>query len=158
MDFENSVVLPILTAEGKVQSSTLVDADLYVALSAHRWELDREGYVRRFGNIEGRRYEIRLHRLVMACSPGDGLIIDHINRNPRDNRRANLRFVSVSENNMNRVLAEKAKPYWRQSKNRWHSAFKYKKKRYHVGYFSDYAEAEEALQKARRAVMGPLAG
>ena len=43
-----------------------------------------------------------LHRLLMK--PPRNMVIDHINRNPLDNRRINLRICTVDENNRNLSL------------------------------------------------------
>lgn len=43
---------------------------------------------------------VSLHRYLMKAQPGQ--IVDHINGNPLDNRKANLRFVTAQENGMNR--------------------------------------------------------
>ena len=43
---------------------------------------------------------IALHRLVMEPIP-DGLVVDHINRDTLDNRKANLRIVTQQENTWN---------------------------------------------------------
>lgn len=43
-----------------------------------------------------------LHRFVMNLCPGDGLQVDHINRNKQDNRRVNLRLASAALNGQNR--------------------------------------------------------
>ena len=48
-----------------------------------------------------------LHRLVMAAGPGE--IIDHINGDPLDCRRENLRSVTGSENNANRAFTRRCK-------------------------------------------------
>ncbi|WP_152486521.1 HNH endonuclease [Nocardiopsis lucentensis] len=157
MDARNTVVLPIFDTTGSVNSSTIVDSDIYPAVSKWMWEIDREGYVRRFIQVASRRHEIRLHRLVMACSPGDGLIVDHINRNTLDNRRANLRFVNPTESNLNRE-ARRPKPRWRKSRNCWQADFQFKFKYYYVGCYRTFEEAQEELDKARQKVMGPLAG
>lgn len=49
------------------------------------------------------RYKVRkvifLHRLIMGFP--DNLVIDHINRNPLDNRKSNLRVVTSNDNATN---------------------------------------------------------
>lgn len=48
----------------------------------------------------GKRHKYA-HQLIMC--PPDGYVVDHINRNGLDNRRANLRVVSKGKNNINRT-------------------------------------------------------
>ena len=45
---------------------------------------------------------IGLHRLIMK--PPKDMVVDHINRNPLDNRRINLRVCTMEENNRNLSL------------------------------------------------------
>lgn len=47
---------------------------------------------------------MRLSRFVMQALPGQ--VIDHINRDKLDNRRINLRFVTVAENAWNVIEAD----------------------------------------------------
>lgn len=49
-------------------------------------------------------YKPMLHRLIMGLGRNDHRQVDHINRNPLDNRRENLRVVSASENQFNKRL------------------------------------------------------
>ena len=51
----------------------------------------------------------RLHRLIMGCSPNDGVIIDHINKNTLDNRRSNLRRTTHQGNLMNKNIYSNSK-------------------------------------------------
>lgn len=54
------------------------------------------------GKINGKykNKTIKLHRFITNCPKG--LVVDHINRNPADNRRCNLRICTQFENNKNR--------------------------------------------------------
>lgn len=68
-----------------------------------------EGY--RFFKLtyEGRRHRIKMHRLVLAVALGgwpQGMV-DHINGDPLDNRRANLRLVDRKGNAQNRRRASR---------------------------------------------------
>lgn len=44
-------------------------------------------------------FHTMMHRMVMKANHGE--IVDHINNNPLDNRRANLRLVTRCQNQMN---------------------------------------------------------
>ena len=69
------------------------------------------GYLKLNAKVDGNRHEIQLHRLVWALVYGKfPKQIDHINGNPKDNRVENLREVTPSENDMNRVWAWKPNP------------------------------------------------
>ena len=63
---------------------------------------DYKGYLR--VKVQQRHY--RVHRLVWAYYYGEdipeGLVIDHIDHDPQNNRIDNLRVVTVGENNANR--------------------------------------------------------
>jgi hypothetical protein len=103
--FLRAAVIPIRNEKGVPIASTLVDPHLYSAISRWRWYLNKGGYAARSRNVKGVQEVLLLHRVVMCCTPGDGLIVDHINRSRLDNRRANLRYTTPAQNNKNRDLA-----------------------------------------------------
>lgn len=47
---------------------------------------------------------IRLHRFLMGLEDDDGRIVDHINRNSMDCRKANMRIATQSQNCLNRSI------------------------------------------------------
>ena len=62
------------------------------------------GYLLFDARVDGNRHDIKLHQLVWVLVYGRfPKQIDHINGNPKDNRVENLREVTRSENDMNRV-------------------------------------------------------
>lgn len=52
---------------------------------------------------DGKQVVLKLHRIVMKQATGNGTIIDHIDNNPANNRKDNLRICSGSENNRNQA-------------------------------------------------------
>jgi hypothetical protein len=91
-------------------AEALVDPEDYELVSAHRWHLsegypatnvlDPRGGLRSDGKRLRRRV-LRMHRLLMGCVPGDGVLVDHRNRNKLDNRRGNLRKGTRAVNSQN---------------------------------------------------------
>jgi hypothetical protein len=90
-------------AVGK-HSFALVDDDMLVELSKYAWKAKPNGcgthiYAVRNIKHEGMLVTVRMHRVVVGYY--GGLDVDHINRDPLDNRRANLRVVTRSQNVLN---------------------------------------------------------
>ena len=70
-----------------------------------------KGYVLFFMYICGIRVIVKLHQVVWVLNHGRlPRMIDHINGDGRDNRIENLREVSYSENNCNRLLPWRPNP------------------------------------------------
>ena len=94
------------------------------------------------------------HRLawlyVYGTWPKDQL--DHINRNPSDNRIANLRDVSHKQNGQNASKPSNNTSghpgvYWHKRDSKWVACIKHNYKHIHLGYFTDI-EAAVAARKA----------
>lgn len=79
-------------AKGK---SVIVDDDDYIKYNHLRWHLSDTGYAVR--RVNGETY--RLHRLIVKCP--EGMVVDHLNGNKLDCRRANLRICTQAENSRN---------------------------------------------------------
>jgi hypothetical protein len=63
--------------------------------------VNRDSSVTAFGiKPDGKHTTVYLHRVIM--SPAPGLQVDHIDGNPANNTRANLRIVTRRENLLNR--------------------------------------------------------
>lgn len=73
----------------------LVDDDDLELLGPRSWSLSTEGYA--VAKINGKQK--RMHRIIMQAK--DSEVVDHINGDKLDNRRANLRLCSHAENRRN---------------------------------------------------------
>jgi hypothetical protein len=78
----------------------IVDDDMHDQLSKFRWYVVNSGYVRR---STGRHTGVFMHHEVLGSPLNRGGLADHINRDKLDNRRENLRLVTLAENLHNRL-------------------------------------------------------
>jgi hypothetical protein len=84
--------------------------------------------------------------------------VDHINRDPYDNRICNLRLASWEENNRNR--SDKRSRGQRgvlMAKNRWVARITVNKKLIQLGSFKTFAEAKAAYDEAQTKYHGEFA-
>ena len=87
----------------------IVDPDDYERLSRHKWHVSGvsgTAYAVRSVKTENGKYSaVAMHRMVLSVPPG--MLVDHINRNSLDDRKANLRPATYSENGRNRTKYSK---------------------------------------------------
>lgn len=77
----------------------------------------------------------------------DGFVIDHINRNPLDNRLVNLRIVTPSENIRNKTKQKGLTSKYlgiAKVNNKYRAYLTYNGIWYHIGYFKTQLEAKKA--------------
>ena len=121
----------------------------------YNWHLNWSGYPEAW--IPERKKKYTLHRMVMLHqdivsdkhSP-----IEHLNNNPLDNRRENLRLSSKTEN---QLRANRGGVYWNKEVNKWHVQIKYQKITIHLGNFSDKELAETLALLARKQLLQLIA-
>jgi len=110
---------------------------------------DRGDIIYPFKCMGGQKYY--LHRIIAGARNGE--IVDHINGNTLDNRRSNLRIVTMQENAMNVGLRKDSKTgikgvNWRKDAHCWTAHIQYKKKKMHIGCYDNKEDAIAArLQK-----------
>ena len=87
--------------------------------------------------------------------------LDHINGIRDDNRIANLRAASGTENNGNRRLTEKNKSGFKgvrkKSGRGWEAAIGFKREYFYIGTFRSPEEAGAARAEEARRLFGPFA-
>ncbi|MBK9976219.1 MAG: HNH endonuclease [Planctomycetes bacterium] len=107
----------------------------------------------------GRGKTLRMHRLIMVPPPG--LVVDHINGNGLDNRRANLRVVTPAVNAMNSPARGKSRfrgVTWYHPKSRKTGRWEVRVKKdgvvHSCGYFESEIEAALAYDVKARELYG----
>ena len=88
----------------------LVDDEDFERASRHNWhvEIRKNGPKYAQTTFTKHRYitAMRLHRFIMGCTEGDGAIVDHVNGDGLDNRKANLRRCTQKQNVMNQAKSK----------------------------------------------------
>lgn len=133
---------------------TKIDLDDIDKVKECKWHLNDNGYVR--GNVGNERMEY-LHRFLLNIQ--DNVIIDHINGNPLDNRKCNLRIATPTQNNMNmKKRSDNISGYkgvgWQKKRNKWRARITINKKTIELGHFNTIEEAIKARQKAEEEYFG----
>jgi hypothetical protein len=86
---------------------TIVDDEDFEYLSQWKWcaRVKPDGRVlavraERIKGTSDSKRNFQMHRVITKAP--DGLVVDHINGNPLDNRKENLRLCTIQQNSMNR--------------------------------------------------------
>lgn len=156
-EIRGDITAIFLNHKGGVVETLIETADLStVSTYPGTWYLSGCGYV--CGQVKitpgrkGKRRVIRLHRLVMNAP--EGLEVDHINRDRLDNRRSNLRLVTLQENLKNKSVYKNNKVgktgvSFKKDVEKWR-AYRYENgKQIHLGYFDTVEEAISAMESSQ---------
>lgn len=127
---------------------TQVDDKDYQVLKDFKWAITkRYVYKTKPFQLKG---EKRMHRIIMKAQKGQE--VDHIDGNPLNNQRSNLRLCSKAQNRANRKLnANNKSGYkgvsWHIPTQKWLAHIKHNYKTYHLGLFLNKHEAAAVYNK-----------
>jgi hypothetical protein len=127
------------------------DVEDFDKVNQHTWCIDcskikKEYATTNIKQISGKYKKKSAHRLLIN-EPKD-LQVDHINGNTFDNRKSNLRIVTQSVNQHNRITARGY--YWSKQTKRWKAQIRVNKKVIYVGSYNTEAEARTAYLEAKK--------
>ena len=135
-----------------------VDGQIWDSVKTHPWCCDGK-YLYYLKRIKGERIKTYYHRLVMGLPKG---LVDHINRDTRDNRIINLRLCSHAENLRNRGKTKANTSGFKgvtysKARNKWVAQIKKNYKTHFLGYFASAEAAADAYNKAALELFGDYA-
>jgi hypothetical protein len=122
----------------------LIDNEDLEKIKKYRWRVDKStGYI--YSDFLGKK--IYLHRYIMDVhnEQGTGLVIDHINRDIRDNRKENLRIVTHAQNLRNLSILSNSNTGYRNIYKKGHKFCLMSNYDGRVTYFGTYSSIQEAL-------------
>ena len=159
---------PFLIDEGIVKATLpnglvclMDEVDFYafrhLHMSAHRPRSSLTSYV--YGHGPGMR-TAPLHRLILDAP--SGMEVDHINGNGLDNRRANLRLCTGSQNSCNKGLNRSNTSGFKgvtldKKSGRWHARIAVNGESRSLGFYGTPESAYEAYVQASKTLHGEFA-
>ena len=143
----------------------IVDPEDFERLNKHKWYASRTKntyYACRSIQVARKRTIIHMHREII--NPPKPMVVDHINHNGLDNRKANLRPATHQQNTFNRSYTRKKRGSskykgvsWTPHVKMWRVRIWLNYKRKSIGYCKDELEAAKAYDKAAKKYHGEFA-
>ena len=147
--------------------AAIVDDCDYEELMRFKWYAQKDSgtgayYARRtMPRANGKQCKIQMHRQILDTQPGQP--VDHANHDTLDNRRANIRKCTPSQNQGNRRKRLRAASsqfkgvYRRKDTSRWCARIRFVGNLRSLGYFDEEVEAARAYNVAASELFGEFA-
>jgi hypothetical protein len=152
---QNQCIIELFNKKKEKVGETIVDEDIYYLLKIFPMNLSKNKVNINVRDYDNTRKTMFLSRFIMNYN-GDYLI-DHINNNPLDNRRENLRIVTPEQNSMNRKSQKQSLSKYigvSKSHKKWIAEITFKGKKFYLGRFNSEIEAAKARDIATKKYFG----
>ena len=141
----------------KTGRSFLIDKEDLTFVQKYRWSVSSDGYVL---GVDAKGKKVKLHRLLAHAKEYE--VVDHINGNPSDCRRSNLRVTTQYHNTFNsRLPISSTTGYkgvcWDKRRKRYMAHIHPNGKMIFLGYYDDIKEAAIAYDNAALLYFGEYA-
>lgn len=136
-----------------------IDAEDIQKIEGQSWYIGKNGYV--YGRDATKGKPILLHRYLLDLHDRS-IFVDHIDRNPLNNRKSNLRVCTIKENQFNiGIRANNTSGYtgvtWDSSRSKWAVTINVHGKAIHLGRYDKYKDAINARFEAEKKYWGDFA-
>lgn len=136
------------------------DQDYQMLLDMGNWRLSNAGYAEIVVNRKDKNCSILMHRVLMEAKKGHN--IDHIDGNPLNNQKSNLRYATTAQNSWNRKgVQNSTSKYkgvsWAKQFNKWYACIKKNGKSKNLGYYASEIEAAKVYDKEAKSLFGDYA-
>lgn len=135
----------------------LIDDEDKSLVMHYKWWVGSQGRAYTSVRVDGKAKNMSMHRFIMVPPPD--MSVDHINGNPLDNRRTNLRIVTHAQNLQNRQGATRVSSsgvrnvYYHPGKKKYQVKLEVGQRTISCGYYWTIDEAAIAAAAARRCHM-----
>lgn len=152
IEYEDYAEIVLYNKKCEEIARAIIDLEYVDSVKKYKWYLSH-GYAR--------NDEVGfLHRYIM--NPSEDLVIDHINRNPLDNRRENLRICTQQENQFNHSVhcnntSGSTGVYWHKNTNKWIAQIVVNGEHRYLGGYKSKEEATNARKQAEIEYFGEYA-
>lgn len=143
----NIAEMDIYNKNAEKIATTIFDAEDIKRVRYMKWKLSASGYIMNTPKYKGSSQH--LSRIIMQTTN----FVDHINHNPLDNRKVNLREVTKSQNQMN----SNHKGVTKQKNDKFYAYIKKNQKMLNLGRYIDIEEALFARWYAEQLIFGEYA-
>lgn len=145
-----------LTGRNGIGKFALVDTQDFERCSAKSWYVSSKGRPKAIHKMDGKWKQVTMHRFILNFPVGK--LIDHIDGNPLNNQRENLRLCSIVENHYNRrPCAKSGFKGVRPSGTLWEARITLAGKAIILGSFKEKTEAAMAYNAAAKKYFGEFA-
>ena len=157
-----TALVPVCGGPSATTHAVIDEADA-ADVGRFNWRFNGRGYVCRSVRIGGFRKTIALHRQLLGVTKYSQQV-DHIDGDPLNNRRANLRVCTNAENSRNRTRLRRDNTSgvcgvtWYSKKRKWGAGIRLNGRRKHLGLYTTLEAASRARREAAIKYFGSFAG
>lgn len=149
--YDDHAELDVYDNAGNVAATVILDVDSVDDVKDSKWSRGTGNYILTNRDANGKRNSI--HRVILHAA--DGVEIDHIDNNPLNNRKSNLRPVTHLENTHNQPTTPTG--YRRRPDGKFVATISENNNQIHIGVYENEIDAVFARQFAETLLRGEFA-